>query len=248
MLGGLNKDDKEADEENGFVRPFANEYEDYSGDGIEDDESEDRSIEGYADEDNYQKARRRGGIGKKEDRPFKDYDDEDYQSGVYGEDASTIRGDTAMHGDGKGINKRRGKDGNRIKKQHYAADNDIVFEETQQEDEHQGWSRESHNVGFEDYKLPYWGRFEDSEDGGRAKKNPSEDTVGQWKTVRRAKKEEHESEDTSEEASGWSSKDTSKEASKDTSKEAAGWSSAKLFGGTVLLLLLIITFLLYKWR
>ena len=34
----MNKVDKEADGGNVFVRPFANEYEDYSGDGIEDGE------------------------------------------------------------------------------------------------------------------------------------------------------------------------------------------------------------------
>ena len=54
MLGEVNKDDIEAYEGNGFVRPFANEYEDYSGDGIEDDErgveSEDQPMEEYDDE------------------------------------------------------------------------------------------------------------------------------------------------------------------------------------------------------
>ena len=225
MLVGVNKDDIEADGGNGFVRPFANEYEDYSGDGIEDGESdvesEDQPMEEYDDEDYYQsggigeKARRRGGIAKKQDPPFKDYEDMDNQSRGVGEYATTIRGDDVLHGNAKGINESRGDNGNTIN-QHDEAGNDILFEETYKREV---WSREINNV-----------EVEDEEDWGIKDKDPSEKAAGQWKSARRSN-EERESEDTSKEAPGW---------------------SAEIFGATAILfamlLLLILTFLLCKWR
>ena len=251
-MGGVNKDDIEAYGGSGFVRPFANEYEDYSGDGIEDDEgdveSEDQPMEEYDDEDYYQgideKARRRGGIAKKENRVFKDYDDEDYQSRGVGEDGRTIKGDDVLHGQighAKGTNERRGGAGNRVN-EHHEAGNDILFEETHKQEEHQGWSKKMHNIGVEDKK-----------NRGKAIKNedPSEEAAGQWKSARRSNKE-GEREDPSEEASGWSAGQwrASKEG-EDMSKEAPGW-SAEIFGGTAILfamlLLLILTFLICKWR
>ena len=256
MLGGVNKDDIEAYGGSGFVRPFANEYEDYSGDGIEDDEgdveSEDQPMEEYDDEDYYQgvgigeKARRRGGIAKKENRVFKDYDDEDYQSRGVGEDGRTIKGDDVLHGQighAKGTNERRGGAGNRVN-EHHEAGNDILFEETHKQEEHQGWSKKMHNIGVEDKK-----------NRGKAIKNedPSEEAAGQWKSARRSN-EEGEREDPSEEGSGWSAgqwRSNEEREGEDMSEEASGL-SAEIFGGTAILfamlLLLILTFLICKWR
>ena len=196
MLGGVNKDDKEADEGNVFVRPFANEYEDYSGDGIEDDED---------------------GV-ESEVRPVEEYDDEDYyQSGGIG---GRKIGDDVLHGHAKAINESKGDAGNRITQQHTAG-NDIVFEETHKQEEHQEWSRESNNV-----------EVEDEENRGKARKDPdqSEEAAIQLKSVRRSN-EEGESEDTPEEVPGWSS-------------EIFGGTAILI----VMLLLLFSTFLLCKWR
>ena len=76
MLGEVNKDYREEEGGNGFVRPFADEYdEDYSDDGVDDKEGE-----------------------KDEDQPFIEYDDEDYQSSGIGEVGASQRGDNMLHG------------------------------------------------------------------------------------------------------------------------------------------------------
>ena len=226
----MNKDYKEEDEGNGFVRPFADEYEDYSGDGIEDKadvESEDEPFEEYDDED-YQgggigeEGRIRGGIAEREDQPFKEYDDEEFQGSGVGE------GNNMLHGNTLARNENRKRDEkfpeNRINK--HDAGNGIVFEETHIQEEHQGWRKDNH---------------------------PSEEAPGHWKSGRA--KEEGKGQDPSEEASerGWSREANGEEEDHNTSEEASGrgW-SAEIFGGTAILFatlfLLILLFLLCKWR
>ena len=101
-----------------------------------------------------------------------------------------------------------------------------------------------HNIGVEDKK-----------NRGKAIKNedPSEEAVGQWKSARRSN-EEGEREDPSEEGSGWSAgqwRSNEEGEGEDMSEEASGL-SAEIFGGTAILvamlLLLILTFLICKWR